>query len=165
MPRRSPTTSEFVSRSKLIHGDLYDYSKTEYVNSGEKVEIICTRHGSFWMSPSNHTHKTRPQGCRSCGKERAAEERLEKGRELFSKLAKEVHGDKYDFSSDVWAFGCILFEMSYAHTNAKTKTEKCIHIDISNQSIIFVVDSVFDSCVFLLQQYARIRVRKNQYDY
>ena len=31
------TTEDFVTKSKLVHGNKYDYSKTEYVNSTAKI--------------------------------------------------------------------------------------------------------------------------------
>lgn len=45
------------------HGDVYDYSKVNYINSKEKIEIICKRHGSFWQTPYNHLNL---QGCPTC---------------------------------------------------------------------------------------------------
>ena len=54
---KKSTTGEFISKSKLIHGDKYDYSKVEYVNNHSKVSIICPRHGEFWQTPANHLKK------------------------------------------------------------------------------------------------------------
>jgi len=34
-------------KSKLIHYDLYDYSKVDYKNNRTKVKIICKKHGKF----------------------------------------------------------------------------------------------------------------------
>ena len=48
------TTEEFVIKAKTLHGNIYDYSKVKYVLSSKKVEIICPKHGSFWMSPNKH---------------------------------------------------------------------------------------------------------------
>ena len=48
------TTEEFIRRAKEVHGDKYDYSKVEYVNSQTKVCIICPEHGEFWTFPNNH---------------------------------------------------------------------------------------------------------------
>lgn len=48
------TTDEFIEKAREIHGDKYDYSKVEYVNSETKVCIICPTHGEFWQSPMNH---------------------------------------------------------------------------------------------------------------
>lgn len=48
------TTNVFISESKNIHGDKYDYSLVEYINSKTNVKIICTEHGIFSQSPTNH---------------------------------------------------------------------------------------------------------------
>lgn len=59
-------TPEFIKRATVIHGDTYDYSRVKYVNAQEKVEIICRTHGSFWMTPNNHTNKANKCGCPTC---------------------------------------------------------------------------------------------------
>ena len=43
------TTEEFIKKAQKVHGDMYDYSKVEYVNSKTKVCIICKQHGEFWQ--------------------------------------------------------------------------------------------------------------------
>lgn len=53
----------FISLSKNIHGDKYDYSKVEYVNSRTKVCIICPKHGEFWQTPHSHLNG---RGCPVC---------------------------------------------------------------------------------------------------
>jgi hypothetical protein len=58
---------EFIRRSRIVHGDKYDYSKVKYYNNGTKVEIICPEHGSFWQVPVNHFSG---QGCPKCGIEK-----------------------------------------------------------------------------------------------
>ena len=35
------TLTEFINESKQIHGNKYDYSKTQYINTNTKVCIIC----------------------------------------------------------------------------------------------------------------------------
>lgn len=47
-----------------MHGDKYDYSKVEYINSHERVCIICPKHGEFSQSATNHLSG---QGCYKCG--------------------------------------------------------------------------------------------------
>lgn len=39
------TKSEFISRSKELHGESYDYSMVEYKNNNTKVAILCKEHG------------------------------------------------------------------------------------------------------------------------
>jgi len=43
----SLTTEEFVKRAKEVHGDKYNYSKVNYINSKTNVCIICPEHGEF----------------------------------------------------------------------------------------------------------------------
>ena len=85
----SSTSEIFIKQAKEIHGDKYDYSKVEYVNSHTKVCIICPEHGEFWQKPNSHLLGN---GCPKCyGK-------FKKSTEIFIKQAKEIHGDRYDYS-------------------------------------------------------------------
>lgn len=61
------TLDLFIQRAKEIHGDKYDYSKVNYINSYTKVCIICPIHGTFEQDP--HTH-LKGCGCSKCGKEK-----------------------------------------------------------------------------------------------
>ena len=88
------TTEEFIKKAKQVHGDKYDYSKTNYINSATKVCIICPKHGEFWQIPSNHL---RGQRCPKCANEKISSDRRY-STEKFVTLAKKVHGDKYDYS-------------------------------------------------------------------
>jgi hypothetical protein len=56
---------KFLADSARIHGDKYDYSLFEYINSNDKVKIICREHGVFEQRMRNHTYG---QGCRKCNK-------------------------------------------------------------------------------------------------
>ena len=82
------TTKEFIKKAREVHGDKYDYSKVEYNNCDTKVCIICPEHGEFWQTPSSHLSR---KGCPKCsGRNKTTED--------FIKKAREVHGDKYDYS-------------------------------------------------------------------
>jgi very-short-patch-repair endonuclease len=59
----SYNTSEFRKLANSIHGDKYDYSLVEYVNSAKKVKIICKEHGPFKQTPNNHLNGA---GCPKC---------------------------------------------------------------------------------------------------
>lgn len=48
------TLDLFIQRAKEIHGDKYDYSKVNYINSYTKVCIICPIHGEFLVRPDIH---------------------------------------------------------------------------------------------------------------
>jgi hypothetical protein len=57
------TTEEFVYRSKKMHGDKYDYSESNYINSNSHVYIICPIHGKFSQNPQKHLNG---HGCCKC---------------------------------------------------------------------------------------------------
>ena len=92
------TTEEFIAKAKEVHGDKYDYSKTEYVSAHGKVCIICPKHGEFWQAA---THHVRGRGCPKCSYE-VKSERAKWTTEEFIEKAKAVHGDKYDYSKVVY---------------------------------------------------------------
>jgi len=80
----------FLEKAKEIHGDKYDYSKVEYVNWNTKVCIICPKHGEFWQSPEKHI--SQKHQCPKCSN------RVKLTNDEFIDRAKQVHGDKYDYS-------------------------------------------------------------------
>jgi hypothetical protein len=56
---------EFIEKAKLIHGNNFDYTKTKYIRSTDKVIITCRLSGKdFKQSPSNHLKPDR--GCPCC---------------------------------------------------------------------------------------------------
>ena len=86
---------EFIKKAKEVHKNKYDYSKVHYVNSRTNVCIICSEHGEFWQRPSNHLSG---YGCSKCGNEKKRKI-LSSSKEDFIEKAREVHCDKYDYSS------------------------------------------------------------------
>ena len=44
----------FIEKARAIHGDIYDYSEVEYVNSFTKVKIIDPEFGCFYQTPNSH---------------------------------------------------------------------------------------------------------------
>ena len=85
---------EFIWKAIQKHGYRYDYSKVEYKNNKIKVCIICPIHGEFWQKPNHHLSG---QGCKHCFGERRKENKKLTTEEFIEK-AKQVHGDKYDYS-------------------------------------------------------------------
>jgi transposase-like protein len=59
----SDNTDTFIEKSKLVHGNKYDYSKVDYVDNRTKVKIICSTHGEFEQLPSNHKNGHRCPLC------------------------------------------------------------------------------------------------------
>ena len=85
---RSSNTQEFTEKAKEVHGDLYDYSKSEYTGSGKHIEIVCKKHGTFKQSPHSHL---KGYGCNKCG-----------GAFLDTDLCiekfEEIYGSKFQYS-------------------------------------------------------------------
>jgi len=84
------TTEEFVAKARGIHGDYYDYSKTEYVRANKKVVITCPVHGDFEQTPNGHLNG---HGCFLCN---------QKGvpamtHETFLEKARSIHGDTFSY--------------------------------------------------------------------
>lgn len=56
---------KFLAKAKLLHGESYDYSKSVYSRSRDKILIKCNLHGTeFTQRPSAHLQG---QGCPTCG--------------------------------------------------------------------------------------------------
>ena len=49
-----PTSKEFIDKAIIVHGNKYDYSLVEYINSRLKIKIICPNHGIFEQTPTEH---------------------------------------------------------------------------------------------------------------
>jgi hypothetical protein len=101
------TTEEFIEQAVQIHGQIYDYSKLQYIDSSVKVEIICPKHGSFYQDPRGHIAGW---GCDPCGYERASK-KMSKGLNKFIQEATEKHGIKYGYSKVVYINGLTEVEI------------------------------------------------------
>lgn len=98
------TLENFIQRSKIFHGDRYDYSKVDFINTKTKVCIVCPKHGEFWQIPETHMKGT---GCPKCAHEKINKINKGKRRKIltpeekiqeFKLKAKQIHNDKYDYS-------------------------------------------------------------------
>jgi hypothetical protein len=90
------TTESFIQKAKETHGDKYDYSLVEYITAHNKVQIKCLKHNTtFQQKPFAHIRGNR---CPMCAKESCAEQ-LKKTQDSFISEAKEMHGNKYDYSA------------------------------------------------------------------
>jgi hypothetical protein len=79
---------EFIKLVEKKHNGKYSYEKTKYVDAHTPIIITCPIHGDFKSTPNKHF---RGGGCAKC-----AGKYLDQ--DYFIELAKEIHGDKYDYS-------------------------------------------------------------------
>jgi hypothetical protein len=56
-------TNIFIEKSKKIHGDKFDYSKTQYIKDKTMLIITCPKHGDFKQRANNHLNG---DGCPTC---------------------------------------------------------------------------------------------------
>jgi len=87
-------TQQFIEKAIQIHGDRYDYSKSNYISIDDEITIICKIHGEF--SQVSYSHIT-GKGCKKCGIIRRANIR-KSNTDDFVKKAIKIHGVKYDYS-------------------------------------------------------------------
>jgi hypothetical protein len=81
------TTEDFIEKAKSIHGDKYDYNKSVFLTTRKNVKIYCKYHGEFEQRAANHLIGN---GCKKC--------HFENRKQDFLIRAKNIHGDKYDYS-------------------------------------------------------------------
>lgn len=79
----------FINKAKLIHGDLYDYSFVDYINSKKPVIIVCKKHGAFKQLPYGHLSGS---GCNKCG---VINQKLHKNYETISEKIQQSCLQKY----------------------------------------------------------------------
>lgn len=84
-------TPEFIEKCLSVHGYRYDYSKTVYLGAQKPIEVICKKHGTFYVTASHHINRN--CGCQKC----TLESRTSSTSEFISK-ARKVHGEFYDYS-------------------------------------------------------------------
>lgn len=65
--KRTKTTPKFIEDAKKVHGDRFDYSRTEYRGAQSKLTIICREHGEFSQLATNHLAG---YGCAKCAADR-----------------------------------------------------------------------------------------------
>jgi hypothetical protein len=88
------TTEEFIEKANKVHNEKYDYSQVIYVNNKTKIKITCPIHGLHEQTPDSHLHS---HGCYKCAKTITGDF-YRYTNNSFIKKAKEVHGNKYDYS-------------------------------------------------------------------
>lgn len=103
---------QFGDQARIVHNNKYDYSKFQYINSHTQGIIICPTHGEFFQNANNHLNG---KGCKKCANEKLRGERSDNKADFIRK-AKEIHGNKYDYS--------FVKDIFNHHTKVKIKCPK-----------------------------------------
>ncbi len=149
---------EFIKKSKEIHDNRYDYSKTILNGSATKIEIICPIHGSFWKSPNKHLQK---QGCKNCSNIiKNGKIRLDLSE--FINRSNIIHKHKYNYSKTVYHHSrikvCIIcpnhgefFQVPESHMKGEgcrkcnsSKGEILIENILNKNNIKYIKEKCFD---------------------
>jgi very-short-patch-repair endonuclease len=134
--------NDFIKKSNKIHNHSYDYSKIkkQWKNTYTNIEIVCSKHGSFWQLPKNHL---RGRGCPVCG---CAKTRISKGqrevyeitRKMFEKtniVVEYLIDKKYadicfpdqkiiiEYYGDYWHANPKIYKPDYFHKSYKINAE------------------------------------------
>lgn len=117
-------TQVFIDKANIKHNYLFSYSETEYINSGTKVIISCSKHGNFEQIPESHLAGN---GCPKCGQEkRTFKSTLTY--ESFIKRAYEIHQDKYSYYEDTYTKSSAYIKI-HCNTCGKEWNQKaCNHL-------------------------------------
>lgn len=83
------TTEIFKVEANAQHLSKYNYDKVDYKNHKTKVIITCPIHGDFKQIAGQHLKGHGCPKCGGCGRYTT---------ESFIEEAREVHGDKYNYS-------------------------------------------------------------------
>lgn len=96
------TKDEVIDRIKNIHGDKYGgVDDINYINIGTKIKLICPIHKDFYITPKSIFNGC---GCRKCS-QIANANKTKYDIDAFIKKAREIHGDKYDYSQSTYVNG------------------------------------------------------------
>jgi hypothetical protein len=85
---------EVLNKCRDTHGNKYDYSKSIYYGSGEKMLITCLSHGDFWQTPHDHISG---HGCKECGFDVSRKCRI-LSFEDFKAKADKIFNNKYTYN-------------------------------------------------------------------
>lgn len=145
------TQEEFLNKAFLKHHDLYDYSKTVYNKSRDKVIITCKKHGDFLIQAGQHLLGV---GCHKCANDNMAKNKTIKQHDYIQKCV-DIHSGKYDYSLVKYngSFGYVSIicpthgvfkQMAFAHAKGQgcpqcsdSKGEKRISSFLNDNDIVY----------------------------
>jgi len=93
MGKPALTTEVWIKRARAVHGDRYDYSKSDYTVYGAHITITCPEHGDFVQKENNHRNGC---GCPECGVTARREKRSHSFKS-FVEAASKVHNYTYEY--------------------------------------------------------------------
>lgn len=115
---RQKDLSDFTSKARKVHGDVYDYRYTVYSGAKSKICIKCKLHGEFEQLATNHLSGL---GCPKCGRERTTQAR-KLTKDKFIERAYAAHGKVYDYAETVITGATIKSEIKCENHGSFSQT-------------------------------------------
>jgi very-short-patch-repair endonuclease len=164
---RKLNNEEFITLAQNLLEDKYEYL-SEYTDSTCKMKIRCKKHNiEFEQSATNHirikSNGKISTGCPSCKKEVANT----RSTDFFINKAREIHGDKYDYSKSIYVKNNIkieiickkhgsFFQKPNDHITNKQNCPKCnvskgeekIMLFLEKNNVRYEKEKVFKECIF-----------------
>lgn len=135
-------TEYFIKKSKDVHGDRYDYTKSNYINSATKLTITCKIHGDFEQRPSHHY---KGNNCPECGKLSTIKTQSKTNEDYLAECIA-IHGNRYDYSKTLYTtcrnkviITCKIhgdFSQRPKHHSTGSNCPKCIDIGYTRSDFI-----------------------------
>lgn len=133
------SNDEFILKCREKHLYRYDYSKVEYSGSSSKIEIICTKHGSFIQTASEHLSGS---GCRKCN----VFDKQKNSIDYFKFRGNKIHNSKYDYSNVIYVnnktkveiicpYHGIFYQIPDSHINKSHGCPDCQNSNVSKMEI------------------------------
>ena len=158
--KRGLDTSSFIEKAIVKHGNLYDYSETNFCGSKTKVKVICSLHGAFMISPYNHISQNinNPGKCPQCANKNRGDNNpnLLIGQDVIHRC-REIHNNYYSYNElvDIRGADTILgvtcpkhgiFNISvHRHLHCKNGCSQCSQ-DERTSSIGYSEDEFISLC-------------------
>lgn len=148
--RKRWTTETIVAAFTETHGSVYNYENSKYVAHKTKVQVVCSAHGPFMVTPDNHIQG---KGCPKCADERVGNI-CRSTTERFISSAILIWGDRWDYSQCIYigshdklTIRCKdhgAFEQTPTnHLSQKVACAKCNHMSSKEEDAIFRYTSIF----------------------
>jgi hypothetical protein len=126
---RKITHTEFINKAKEKFGDRFDFSKTEYKGSHEKIKVICKEHGE--STKNAYAFMNSKYGCAKCYNKKTVE-RLSYSKEDINNLLDDTIVSligEYDGYESRNKFSCkkhgVFYNIPHIVISSKHKCRKC----------------------------------------
>ena len=159
---QSKSTEQFIEDAVSVHGDEYDYSLVDYINSSTVIKVICKKHKEFNTVPSRHLQGA---GCPKCYKG----VRLTK-EEMIENFEKK-HNYKFDYTKMVYVNNYTKITIicpvhgDFPQTPANhamgtgcpqcrsSKGERAVHRFLGSVGVNYTIQKMFEDCRSPLQNH------------